>query len=153
MGPQGTGRGLDDPGLDPWLDEVTRAHPEVDRNGLRGIWDYTTDNGYDTMNNAMRGDGPIDPAVQNRIDATNRGLDQLPNYEGTTYRGTNLPDSVVDQIKCGGKYSDRAFSSHRRPPRRVLGRVVAARGVALGGARLAGSPGGRPPRPRAPGGR
>ncbi|PKH37850.1 NAD:arginine ADP-ribosyltransferase [Nocardioides alpinus] len=109
--PQGTNRMLDDPALEPWLDEVGQAHPELDRDGIRGIWDYTTDNGYDTMNNAMRGDGPIDPAVQSRIDATNRGLDQLPDHEGTTYRGTNLPDSVVDRINNGGNLSDGAFTS------------------------------------------
>ncbi|WP_210649531.1 putative T7SS-secreted protein [Nocardioides sp. SYSU D00065] len=110
-GPQGTWRHLDDPALEPWLDEVSRAHPELDREGIRGIWDYTTDDGYDTMNSAMRGDGPIDPAVQDRIDATNRGLDQLPNYEGTTYRGTNLPDSVVERINNGGTLTDGAFTS------------------------------------------
>lgn len=116
QGPQGTWRGLDDPALDPWLDDVGRAHPELDRDGIRGVWDYTTDNGYDTMNNAMRGDGPVDPAVQNRIDATNRGLDQLPNHEGTTYRGTNLPDSVVDRINNGGNLSDGAFTSSSLDP-------------------------------------
>ena len=114
--PQGTNRMLDDPALEPWLDEVTQAHPELDREGIRGIWDYTTDNGYDTMNNAMRGDGPLDPAVQSRIDATNRGLDQLPSHEGTTYRGTNLPDSVVDNINNGGNLSDGAFTSSSLDP-------------------------------------
>ncbi|MCW2739033.1 ADP-ribosyltransferase, partial [Nocardioides sp.] len=115
-GPQGTWRHLDDPALDPWLDEVSQAHPELDREGIRGIWDYTTDDGYDTMNNAMRGDGPLDPAVQSRIDATNRGLDQLPHHEGTTYRGTNLPDSVVDRINNGGNLSDGAFTSSSTNP-------------------------------------
>ncbi|KQV77507.1 hypothetical protein ASC64_01275 [Nocardioides sp. Root122] len=114
--PQGTWRHLDDPGLDSWLDDVSAQHPELDRDGIRGIWDYTTDNGYDTMNNAMRGDGPIDPSVQNRIDATNHGLDQLPKYDGTTYRGTNLPDSVVDRIDNGGNLSDGAFTSSSTNP-------------------------------------
>jgi hypothetical protein len=114
--PQGTHRNLNDPGLDDWLDNVTSQHPELDRDGVRGIWDYTTDNGYDTMNNAMRGDGPIDPSVQSRIDATNRGLDQLPTYDGTTYRGTNLPDSVVDRINNGGNLSDGAFTSSSTNP-------------------------------------
>ena len=41
--------------------------------------------------------------MQERIDATNRGLDQLPQYDGTTYRATNLPDSVVDNINNGGQ--------------------------------------------------
>ncbi|MDZ5661058.1 ADP-ribosyltransferase domain-containing protein [Nocardioides sp. S-58] len=114
--PQGVGRTLGDSELDPWLDEVSRAHPELDREGVRGIWDYTTNDGYDTMNNAMRQIGPNEAHVQARIDATNRGLDQLPDYEGTTYRGTNLPDDVVERINNGGNLSDGAFTSSSTNP-------------------------------------
>ena len=114
--PQGVGRTLDDPALEPWLDEVTRQHPELDRDGVRGIWDYTTNDGYDVMNGNMREIGPNELSVQERIDATNRGLDQLPKYDGTTYRATNLPDSVVDNINNGGTYSDRAFTSSSTNP-------------------------------------
>jgi hypothetical protein len=114
--PQGVGRTLDDPALDPWLDEVVSQHPELDREGVRGIWDYTTNDGYDVMNNNMRQIGPNELSVQERIDATNRGLDQLPKYDGTTYRGTNLPQDVVDHINNGGNYSDRAFSSSSTNP-------------------------------------
>lgn len=114
--PQGVGRTLDDPALDPWLDEVVSQHPELDREGVRGIWDYTTNEGYDVMNNNMRQIGPNELSVQERIDATNRGLDQLPKYDGTTYRGTNLPQDVVDHINNGGNYSDRAFSSSSTNP-------------------------------------
>ena len=114
--PQGVGRTLDDPALEPWLDEVTRQHPELDRDGVRGIWDYTTNDGYDVMNGNMREIGPNELSVQERIDATNKGLDQLPKYDGTTYRATNLPDSVVDNINNGGTYSDRAFTSSSTNP-------------------------------------
>lgn len=125
--PQGVGRHLDDAGLDPWLDEVTSAHPELDREGVRGIWDYTTNDGYDTMNNAMRGNGPIDPAVQTRIDATNRGLEQLPDHQGTTYRGTNLPDAVIDRIDKGGTLTDGAFSSSSTNPNVAEGFINAGK--------------------------
>ena len=114
--PQGVGRTLDDPALEPWLDEVTQQHPELDRDGVRGIWDYTTNDGYDVMNGNMREIGPNELSVQERIDATNKGLDQLPKYDGTTYRATNLPDSVVDDINNGGTYSDRAFTSSSTNP-------------------------------------
>ena len=93
--PQGVDRTLDDPALEPWLDEVMQQHPELDRDGIRGIWDYTTDDGYKVMNGNMREIGPNELSVQERIDAANAGLDQLPKYDGTTYRATNLPDSVV----------------------------------------------------------
>jgi hypothetical protein len=114
--PQGVGRTLDDPALEPWLDEVTQQHPELDRDGVRGIWDYTTNDGYDVMNGNLREIGPNELSVQERIDATNKGLDQLPKYDGTTYRATNLPDSVVDNINNGGNYSDRAFTSSSTNP-------------------------------------
>lgn len=116
LSPQGVGRTLDDPALEPWLDEVTQQHPELDRDGVRGIWDYTTNDGYDVMNGNMREIGPNELSVQERIDATNKGLDQLPKYDGTTYRATNLPDSVVDNINNGGTYSDRAFTSSSTNP-------------------------------------
>lgn len=114
--PQGVGRTLDDPALEPWLDEVTRQHPELDRDGVRGIWDYTTNDGYDVMNGNMREIGPNERSVQERIDATDKGLDQLPKYDGTTYRATNLPDSMVDHLNNGGNYFDRAFTSSSTNP-------------------------------------
>lgn len=124
-GPQGTWRTLDDPDLEPWLDEVTRAHPELDRDGLRGVWDYTTDNGYDTMNRAMRGQIPIDGAIQDRVSATTRGLDQLPAYEGTTYRGTDVPQFKLDELTSTGRYYDDAFTSSSLNPHTAEGFIRA----------------------------
>jgi hypothetical protein len=113
MAPQGTWRGLDDAGLEPWVDEVVSLHPELSPDGVRGIWDYTTDAGYTGMNNAMRfpGGAADTPAMQERIADTIKGLSDLPSFEGTTFRGTNLPQSVVDGMETTGKFSDAAFSS------------------------------------------
>jgi len=108
--PQGTWRGPDDPSVEPWLDEVVARHPELDRGGVRGVWHYTTDGGYRMVNGEMR--SPTgDAVVRQHVDATNRGLDQLPSYRGTTYRGTNLPQSVVDDIEAGRPLTDPGFSS------------------------------------------
>ncbi|MGH3367808.1 MAG: putative T7SS-secreted protein [Nocardioidaceae bacterium] len=111
--PQGTWRHADDPELEPWLDEVTASHPELSREGVRGTYDYTTDDGYHRMNSEMRAPqvGDEAAAVRDRIARTNEGLDHLPHYEGTTFRGTNLPDSVVDSIGRTGTYVDQAFTS------------------------------------------
>jgi hypothetical protein len=112
-GPQGTDRLLDDPDLDGWLDDVQSQHPELSRDGIRGIWDYTTDNGYDVMNGELRvpGSSADVAAAEARINATNQGLDELPTYDGLTYRGTNLPDHVLDSIDDTGRLSDPAFTS------------------------------------------
>ncbi|WP_435747287.1 putative T7SS-secreted protein [Nocardioides sp. SYSU DS0663] len=117
--PQGTFRGLDDPALDPWLDEVVGRHPELSRDGVRGIWDYTTDDGYRQMNGELRQPGSVTdpPAVRDRIDAAERGLAQLPPYDGTTFGGSNLPDHVVDQVERTGTYRDPGFSSSTLDPR------------------------------------
>lgn len=113
--PQGTHRGLDDPGLPAWLDEMHAAHPEMSRSDLRALWDYTTDDGYDAMNGALRA-GATDPAVLARIRATEAAMDGLPPVKGVTYRGTNLPDSVVKQLESG-YYRDPAFSSSSFDPK------------------------------------
>ncbi len=113
--PQGTWRDLGDPGLDAWVDEVHELHPELSRDGIRGLWDYTTDGGYDALNGQLRS-GATDPAVQARIDATNDGIAALPTRPGDTFRGTNLPDHVLDEIQLTGRYSDPAFSSSSMRP-------------------------------------
>ena len=115
--PQGTHRGLDDPELGQWLDDTVAQHPELSRDGIEGVWDYTTDDGFTRMNAEMRDPGSVsDPGIQARIQRANEGLDQLPKYDGTTYRGTNLPQSVVDHIDGGGQLSDKAFSSSSLNP-------------------------------------
>jgi hypothetical protein len=118
LAPQGTGRHLDDPALPPWVDDTHSKHPDLSHDGIRGMWDYTTDDGYRTANNAMRDpSGPFDtPSAQERINHINEGLDRLPRYEGTTYRGTNLPESVYDRLLNEGRYSDAAFSSSSLNP-------------------------------------
>lgn len=113
--PQGVQRGLNDPDLDAWIDDVHAAHPELSRDGIRGLWDYTTDDGYTAMNGELRNPVP-DPSVQARIDATNQGISQLPEHPGTSYRGTNLPDHVVNDIAQTGRYTDPAFSSSSLDP-------------------------------------
>jgi len=113
MAPQGTWRGLDDPGLEPWVDEVVSLHPELSPEGVRGIWDYTTDAGYTGMNNAMRfpGGAADTPEMQARVADAVQGLSELPSFEGATFRGTNLPQSVVDSMETTGRFADGAFMS------------------------------------------
>lgn len=68
------------------------------------------------MNSALRNPGTADAALDARIQATRDGLAQLPPYEGTTYRGTNLPDSAVRDVIDRGVLRDPAFVSSSRDP-------------------------------------
>ena len=99
--------------VENWLDQVQTAYPGLSRDGVRGLWDYSTDPGYTAMNNALRGapGTPIPPAVQQRIDAVHEGIANLPPQSGTTYRGTNLPQSVLDEVSRTGFLPDKAFTS------------------------------------------
>ncbi|SHE25335.1 ADP-ribosyltransferase [Actinomyces glycerinitolerans] len=102
-----------DPEVARWADE-TSAATGLSRDGVIGTYDYTTNNGYSTMNPALRGspDAPLTPEVQARIDNTLKGMDELPPVPGTTYRGTNLPDDVYHSLKDGAKeYVDQGFLS------------------------------------------
>lgn len=116
--PQGTWRDpLTDAQIDGWVDDVVTAHPELDRAQVKAIWDYSTDRGYRDMNTALRGAGPVDPGVTQRIEDLRAGLDSLPATSRTTYRGTNLPQSVLDDIANGGRLTDPAFTSSSTDPR------------------------------------
>ena len=97
---------------------MEEKYPDLPRDGVEGLWDYTTDNGYDAMNGELRVPGSSEDAaaVQARIDATNDGISHLPAHEGITYRGTNLPDSVLERIDESGHYSDPAFTSSSLRP-------------------------------------
>ena len=109
--PQGLGRPPDDPEILQWVDDMHAKYPDLSKEEIHGIWDYTTDKGYTDMNGALRSTDPTPPDVKARIDNAVAGLDKLPRHEGITYRGTNLPDFVVDEIARTGQYSDKAFSS------------------------------------------
>jgi hypothetical protein len=71
---------------------------------------------YDEINSHLRGTDPTFPVhtpeeLAKVSDEISTGLDKLPAYDGTTYRGTDLPDGILDKIEPGGSYRDPAFSS------------------------------------------
>lgn len=49
--------------------------------------------------------------MQKRVEATDRGLEELPPKPGTTYRGTDLPEDVLADYQVGETVSDRAYTS------------------------------------------
>ncbi len=102
-------------GTDAWADEVVARHPELSRDGALGLHDYTTNDGYKTMNGFSRNpDGvptELHPEIQARIDRTSRGIAELPPYTGPTYRGSNVPKAVIDTLDDTGLYRDSAYSS------------------------------------------
>ncbi|GGF20453.1 hypothetical protein GCM10011611_28120 [Aliidongia dinghuensis] len=75
------------------------------------IYGYTTNEGYSAINPALRGLQPMTPelsAFQTHIES---GLDKLPPFSGTSFRGTDLPPSVLDNYQVGETVADPAFAS------------------------------------------
>ena len=81
----------------------------------KAIDDYTGNTYYNDLNAHLRGlptSGAHTTAELDRLSGeVSKALDKLPPFSGDTLRGTNLPDSVLDNIRPGEPYSDGAFSS------------------------------------------
>lgn len=68
---------------------------------------------FDKMNLALRTkmiSKPLSYLVR-RLDVT---LDRMPLYKGIVYRGTDLPESIVRNLKVGNEFSDLGFMSTSR---------------------------------------
>jgi len=109
---------LDDAGGLSRLDDASDlGRVELTEAEQRGL-DFYTGFGYDHVNSYLRGadnalGADIFPPEQlaRYADDISAGLDRLPQYDGQTFRGTDLPDSVLAEIDRSGRFSDDAFLS------------------------------------------
>ncbi len=120
-----------------WAQEVSDAYPSLTKDGVEGVYDYTTEN-YDGMNPYLRNMDPLETHQQDildvdaignmtdeqkaaweaRITHTDDGLSGLPPYRADpddaiseTWRGLRAPDSLLDQFVEGQLFSDPAYLS------------------------------------------
>ncbi|MBK6442161.1 MAG: hypothetical protein IPF90_08405 [Actinomycetales bacterium] len=84
---------------------------------------YYTGSGYEYLNAQLRGvppsygPGPYSTSeLAKMADDLSSGLSKMPAYEGTSYRGTNLPQSVLDEMTRTGVFRDPAFTSSSLNP-------------------------------------
>jgi len=82
---------------------------------------YTTNEGYTQLNPALRGQEPMTPQTKAFADHLNDGLDKTPSYDGTTYRGSSPPQSVLDEYRVGNSVSDAAPKSTAADPSKAFG--------------------------------
>jgi len=73
--------------------DLPNQYPNLDIEDITSIHHYT-DDFYAELNSALRS-GNLDPHLTGFAKALNNGLEKLPNFSGTTYRGTTIPESVV----------------------------------------------------------
>ncbi|HKP39615.1 ADP-ribosyltransferase [Mycobacterium sp.] len=133
---------LPDGSVDParfheWAERVSDAYPEITKDGVEGVYDYTTQN-YEGMNPYLRSIDPLSPYQQSILDAdsidlmtdaqrasweervthTDEGLASLPPYRAdpsdafsTTWRGMHASDSFLEQFNVGEIFHDPAYLS------------------------------------------
>lgn len=111
-----TGELVDPASLRSWAEQVAVRHPSLTPDEVLDVHWYTTNQGYETMNRAMRGLDTMTPDVRARVDSAMSGLSKLPQYDGVTFRGTNLPDEVLANYVPGNTVRDGAFWSTSTKP-------------------------------------
>lgn len=91
------------------LDDLT---PEEIARDLESLRDYTGPH-YVEINEALRGQRPMTPELQDQIDAATRALDRLPDHPGTVWRGENAPANAdyLDAYQPGQIVTNRSFTS------------------------------------------
>ena len=128
---------IDPERFDEWAERVSDEYPEITKDGVAGVYDYTTEN-YQGMNPYLRDIDPLSleqqsilesdsvrnmtdeqrTAWEERIGKTDEGLASLPPYRAdpgdsmsTTWRGLHASDDLLRQLEVGGTFSDSAYLS------------------------------------------
>ncbi|GMV42308.1 MAG: hypothetical protein AMXMBFR64_40240 [Myxococcales bacterium] len=101
------------------VQEAIAANPQlasVPMDQLIAIRGYTSED-YWKINAALRNGDPAELAKYDTyIKAAEAGLAQLPSFQGTVYRGANLPDAVLDNYVAGQTVTEHAFTSTAASP-------------------------------------
>jgi ADP-ribosyltransferase exoenzyme len=84
------------------------------------LHDYTTNDGYTTMNPFLRDSGGYSDAdkvaIQARADRVSEGLAKLPPQPGTAYRGVQYSHDILARYEPGQVVTERAFTSTSQDP-------------------------------------
>ncbi|MEU4807677.1 ADP-ribosyltransferase [Nocardia fluminea] len=101
-------------------DAASKAkNPSLTQKDIDAIRGYTVEdkadpNGYYQLNKSLR-EGTVSPTQQATVDDINAALTKLPDHNGVVYRGTNLPQDVIDKYEPGKmRTEDSFFSSSSR---------------------------------------
>ncbi|CAN5208043.1 hypothetical protein BH09ACT8_BH09ACT8_28910 [soil metagenome] len=120
-----------------WAQEVADTHPGLTKDGVKGVYTYSTEN-YQGMNPYLRDMDPLSPTQQSMLGApaidsmtveqkaaweahiahTDEGLAALPPYRvnpgdltSETWRGMRTSDDLLSQLKVGEAFNDSGYFS------------------------------------------
>jgi hypothetical protein len=120
-----------------WAEAVSQAYPAISKDGVEGVYMYTTQE-YAGMNDYLRAADPFTSTAQfelgvksvddltpeqrtdleSKIRRTDEGLSALPPYRenptdlsSTTWRGLHATDDLLTQLQQGKTFSDQGYFS------------------------------------------
>lgn len=102
-------------GTDEWAEAVVDRYPRLTKDEVLAIHEYSAGSVH-TMNHFLRNPDAFPAAVHEArlasVEQTSAALAKLPRYAGgDLFRGTELPDHLLEQWQPGRQVSDPAFFS------------------------------------------
>ncbi|MFJ9362851.1 ADP-ribosyltransferase [Nocardia sp. NPDC101769] len=119
----------DKPHTDDPDDQADNAIPDADRTATElthdeqsAIHRYTDPDAdvFSDLNHRLRSELELDPAQQKLAADIASGLEKLPAYDGTVWRGTHLTPEQLARYVPGAKVTEPAFTSSSRDSRRIF---------------------------------
>ncbi|MFE3954959.1 ADP-ribosyltransferase [Nocardia sp. NPDC059091] len=119
----------DNPHTDDRDAQADNAIPDADRTATElthdeqsAIHRYTDPDAdvFSDLNHRLRNELELDPAQQKLAADIASGLERLPAYDGTVWRGTHLTPEQLARYVPGAKVTEAAFTSSSRDPRRIF---------------------------------
>ena len=94
-----------------WIDECIEQIPDLTREELMAAYTYSGPQ-YELINGWLRNPSMAVPAdIPKTVETLNKFLDRLPPHERTVFRGTKVPQHIIDEAISTGVYRDPAFFS------------------------------------------
>ncbi|MCU1643424.1 MAG: putative NAD(+)--arginine ADP-ribosyltransferase [Nocardia sp.] len=75
---------------------------------------------YSDLNHRLRSGLELDPEQQKLVADMASGLEKLPAYDGTVWRGTHLKPEQLARYVPGARVTEPSFTSTSRDPRRIF---------------------------------
>ncbi|AYF76581.1 hypothetical protein D7D52_25310 [Nocardia yunnanensis] len=77
-------------------------------------------NVFSDLNHRLRNNLELDPDQQRLAADISSGLEKLPSFDGTVWRGTHLSPEELARYVPGAKVTEPSFTSSSRDPRRIF---------------------------------
>ena len=114
--PQAPRRGASAEAVDAWMDACIEQVPDLTRQELKAVYDYSGPQ-YEVINGWLRDPSmAVSADIPKTVETLNKFLDRLPPHEGTVFRGTKVPQHIIDEALRTGVYRDPAFFSTSTKP-------------------------------------